>query len=1407
MSRTTGRFLGLTSILVFAAGAALSADAPQKSEKPSGDTARMEAFAKPDGSSYFALSLMPKATLPPAESSDVVVLFDTSASQLGAYRETGLEVLRGMLSTLGEKDRVKLVAVDVGAVPLTDTFVSPRGKEMEAAIQKLQRRVPLGSTDLEATFQSALQSFSGQDNAARAAVYIGDGESKGNMVGTDVPALLDRFVKDRISIDSFAVGPSRNIAVLAALANQTGGVVVVDGEKISGREAGAQFSRVVHDPVVWPASRKLPEALTVYPVNTPPIRLDRDTVLIGSGAVDHDFAVEISGESAGKPVDLQWTVKPAKPSDDNGYLAQLANLAKADGGYSLPTLGSEGLWEARRMLNRDAHAFAKLGSEAAAAGNVEQAKQFVNEAVRRDPNNSNALVLKASLDSGKIHPVSAQVPAGSEAAVPPPPVPGNSGDSDLLESVDQQQRIISQKVMTDATVQMNRARDRMNTDPDGVIKDMKLLLDSVLQVPELSSDQRADLRSRVTSLLEQATQARAAKEVADVERERNLATARDRLHVLNSLDRRETQLKGLIDRFNALIDQGYVNFDQLSNPAFAAARDDAAIEFRRTAANQFGREPPASRTALIYAELSGYQAQNIVFREEAEQNFMNTLSLVDISSIPFPDSPPIVYPDAAFWRKITQDRKKYASVDLSSSSPEEQKITDELNKTTTLEFADNPTPLSGVIDYIQTKHGIPIVLDQEALKAAGIDPTATLVSKSLKDISLRSALKLILQEFNLTYMVKDEVLQITTKDKALEPANLIRKVYPVGDLVLPIIPPPAQNGGGFGGGGGGGFGGGGGGGGFGGGGGGFGGGGGGFGGGGGGFGGGGFNVPPQRDVRIVPPAGSGGALDIGDEQQGAEVRGQGSVNQSQKSVMGSKEAAVQLAATNLTAPAGDGKSTVGEAGAKSEPIAVKDDVDPDKFWNDYFAGLKEPDEKQAAQVAIKRNAAVRDTAKELMNNQKFHQVTALINAALRNGYAQPWMYEALGLAMQADNQPKEEIERALMSAVDFAKTPSDVMTVALYMSRAGLDQRALKLLRQASALEPYRHEPYMHGLKIAQRLNDVDGIRWACLGVLSQAWPKDKKEVVESAQYAALALQEQLMKDGKSTQAADFRKALAEAQARDCKLVVSWTGNADIDLTVEEPTGAICSFRNPRTTGGGVLQGDSYVKLKPAGSEGSSECSQTYILPQGFSGTYKALVRRMWGQVANGKVTIDVYTHFGTPKMDHKRQQIPISERDALVTFDLTDGRRTEPLADAQLETAAATQTAANTAILAQQLAAIDPFSSDPANQANAVGAGNGGVPVTPFNLPFLRAGAVGYQPQITILTQGPQMTATAVISADRRYVRIGFGQGALMFSAIGKVDTFNFATGAGTTGTTGGTTGTAGTTSTGTSGATTVGT
>jgi hypothetical protein len=115
---------------------------------------------------------------------------------------------------------------------------------------------------------------------------------------------------------------------------------------------------------------------------------------------------------------------------------------------------------------------------------------------------------------------------------------------------------------------------------------------------------------------------------------------------------------------------------------------------------------------------------------------------------------------------------------IGGRSSAEWKILRTLASPTQLEFIE--TPLQDVIDFLKDQHQIEIQIDTKALNDVGIDPT-TPITKNLKGISLRSALKLMLRELELTYVIQDGVLLITTPEEA--ETRLTTVVYPIGDLV------------------------------------------------------------------------------------------------------------------------------------------------------------------------------------------------------------------------------------------------------------------------------------------------------------------------------------------------------------------------------------------------------------------------------------------------------------------------------------------------------------------------------------------------------------------------------------------------------------------------------------------------
>jgi hypothetical protein len=89
-----------------------------------------------------------------------------------------------------------------------------------------------------------------------------------------------------------------------------------------------------------------------------------------------------------------------------------------------------------------------------------------------------------------------------------------------------------------------------------------------------------------------------------------------------------------------------------------------------------------------------------------------------------------------------------------------------------LDFAD--TPLEEVVNFLQDEYGIPIQIDEAALEATGLDSSEP-ITVNLHKVSLGSALRLMFKKLQLTYIIQDEVLMITTPDEA--ESNLMTCVY------------------------------------------------------------------------------------------------------------------------------------------------------------------------------------------------------------------------------------------------------------------------------------------------------------------------------------------------------------------------------------------------------------------------------------------------------------------------------------------------------------------------------------------------------------------------------------------------------------------------------------------------------
>lgn len=412
-----------------------------------------------------------------------------------------------------------------------------------------------------------------------------------------------------------------------------------------------------------------------------------------------------------------------------------------------------------------------------------------------------------------------------------------------------------------------------------------------------------------------------------------------------------------------------------------------------------------------------------------------------------------------------------------------------------------------------------------------------------------------------------------------------------------------------------------------------------------------------------------------------------------------------------------------------------------------------------------------------LHRQKEHRIViGCLEAALIQGQTQPWMYEVLALSMELENYPREQIERVVLSLSDFGSVNFEsLMYSAAYLTRFDRKAMALKLYQQAAQLAPERHEPYVLGLKLAEDVGDVNDVAWAATGILQHSWGTDYRRQQRLAEDALLTQLTKLRRAGETEAMQELTNRLTAAKSRDLEVRVEWSGAGDLDLQVEEPSGAICSYENPLTVGGGIFLHDG------AGPD-QADCYESYVCPQGFSGPYRLRVVKAFGDVVGNRAVVTVTKYAGTDREESWQRTLVLDNGEATLLVELEQGRRTQPRAlsfawpadHATVIGQRVQPVSAEQPIPARQLRGPQRFQNlqrQTGQQRLVRDAFENDRSVTGQRT----AGAVTYGPVVDVMGEGATMSARAVISPDRRYVRIAVQP---TFSTITDVFTFSIING-----------------------------
>ncbi len=406
------------------------------------------------------------------------------------------------------------------------------------------------------------------------------------------------------------------------------------------------------------------------------------------------------------------------------------------------------------------------GSNAAPGnGHAAQLLQQGEAALRaHDPQRARDLFQQASQYKHELDPPSAQRLQERLELLSPARGGGQPpAEAAPVDDVSAKQRILAHQVLTELAHQETSAEAMKERDPEGALA---LLQEARSKVEQsgLEANTRQRLMARVDRRMTEI------RHFID-ENQPLLDLERKNQRVRDDMDREqrirlEVQEKValMVDEFNKLCDE----------ERYAAAE----VVAKRAA--ELDPHNPVVKQMLQFARFVRRHASNVALQANREEGFWGALHSVDESSIAFDDREPYRFPEN--WSQLTAGRARFAGDRRRHRSERELEIEQKLRTPVMLNFRD--APLSTVLEHLANLAQVNLHLDPQGLAEEAVSSDTPVTIRLSQEISLRSALNLVLQPLHLSYVIKDEVLKITSEQ--MRDGEVFTVTYDVADLVIPI---------------------------------------------------------------------------------------------------------------------------------------------------------------------------------------------------------------------------------------------------------------------------------------------------------------------------------------------------------------------------------------------------------------------------------------------------------------------------------------------------------------------------------------------------------------------------------------------------------------------------------------------
>jgi hypothetical protein len=338
----------------------------------------------------------------------------------------------------------------------------------------------------------------------------------------------------------------------------------------------------------------------------------------------------------------------------------------------------------------------------------------------------------------------------------------SKSDKDLLEEAKRQQDIATQKAEAELRETLNKVRSAGSAEALAILKEALANVEANTSIRERNRAAMAQMlkdRIRIAELAPKTGGDKSNVPATTIKDDRRKAKLTD----LQKQDEERKQVQAAVKAIDRLVGQ------QRTQEAERKAAELASQFPNNTAARAMGKK------SFIVARI---REANDLLREQESRI---TMAMNDVTRSSIPANGNVEF-DKDHWRKITRLRKD------DQLTKKEKEILQALSKTVQPDWKNSQ--FQDVITYLSTLTGQTILIDKKALEDASIGTESAVNFVAPREVSVRTALRKILGDLGLAYVVRDETIYVTTSQKARD--LMTTRVYPLGDLVTPnglIVPP------------------------------------------------------------------------------------------------------------------------------------------------------------------------------------------------------------------------------------------------------------------------------------------------------------------------------------------------------------------------------------------------------------------------------------------------------------------------------------------------------------------------------------------------------------------------------------------------------------------------------------------